>query len=439
MADVPGARRAAEPRCARRRARSRRASALHRRVRQWAARDLAAPRARRMGARRRGGRGRRGDRPALQAGCARLDLRRRRTQAAAWHRARAHAQPRGGLRAAAGSDVAVTVLIGAALVLLIVYFARHAAQPLLWLPTGMLLGGALGNIVDRLRGGSVTDFIKLPLGWPPFNLADTSIVLGVALCCWSSITGAIVSRERAVLDRLRGRAPAGRRQGAGRRRASRRGHPQGTLAQLLAGRAGGGDSSAPASCTGWIATRRGYWSSRAPRRPTGCWWRRSRAARSSANTSRSCRGARPRARGRSRRRSAAIAGCARGWPCAPRTSRTAGARRARTSSWSARSPTPHFCGCVWRRGARIRSACTCRRSAIRCAAIASMGRAASSAWSASSCTPRDWPSTIRSAAGESTSARRCLPISPRRSRGRTGLAALVRLSCGLAFNLRPVR
>jgi signal peptidase II len=45
----------------------------------------------------------------------------------------------------------------------------------------MLIGGALGNILDRLRDGSVTDFIKLPLGWPPFNLADTSITLGVLL------------------------------------------------------------------------------------------------------------------------------------------------------------------------------------------------------------------------------------------------------------------
>ena len=53
--------------------------------------------------------------------------------------------------------------------------------PLIWLPTGMLIGGALGNILDRLRDGSVTDFIKLPLGWPPFNLADTSITLGVLL------------------------------------------------------------------------------------------------------------------------------------------------------------------------------------------------------------------------------------------------------------------
>jgi len=78
-----------------------------------------------------------------------------------------------------GDEVLVTVLIGAALVLLLLYFARHCTQPLLWLPTGMLLGGALGNIIDRVRLGAVTDFVKLPLGWPPFNLADTAITLGI--------------------------------------------------------------------------------------------------------------------------------------------------------------------------------------------------------------------------------------------------------------------
>jgi signal peptidase II len=78
-----------------------------------------------------------------------------------------------------GNHVAVTILIALALLLLLAYFARHTALPLLWLPTGMLLGGALGNIFDRLRHGSVTDFVKLPLGWPPFNLADTSITLGI--------------------------------------------------------------------------------------------------------------------------------------------------------------------------------------------------------------------------------------------------------------------
>jgi signal peptidase II len=81
----------------------------------------------------------------------------------------------------AGSEVIVLVGIGIALVVLLVYFGRHATAPLMWLPTGMLVGGALGNIIDRARQGSVTDFIKFPLGWPPFNLADASITLGIVL------------------------------------------------------------------------------------------------------------------------------------------------------------------------------------------------------------------------------------------------------------------
>ena len=80
-----------------------------------------------------------------------------------------------------GDQTAVTIVIGVALLALLVYFALHATRPLIWLPTGMLVGGALGNILDRLREGSVTDFVKLPLGWPPFNLADASITLGVLL------------------------------------------------------------------------------------------------------------------------------------------------------------------------------------------------------------------------------------------------------------------
>jgi signal peptidase II len=80
-----------------------------------------------------------------------------------------------------GDQTAVTLVIGLALVALLVYFALHSTRPLIWLPTGMLVGGALGNVLDRLRDGSVTDFVKLPLGWPPFNLADTSITLGVLL------------------------------------------------------------------------------------------------------------------------------------------------------------------------------------------------------------------------------------------------------------------
>jgi signal peptidase II len=72
----------------------------------------------------------------------------------------------------------VLLVTAAALTLLVGYFARHTQRPLLWLPTGLLLGGALGNLLDRLREGYVTDFIHLP-HWPAFNVADLCITGGV--------------------------------------------------------------------------------------------------------------------------------------------------------------------------------------------------------------------------------------------------------------------
>jgi signal peptidase II len=77
-----------------------------------------------------------------------------------------------------GGGTIVTVIVAAALVALVAYFVTHLNKPLVWLPTGMLLGGALGNIIDRLRDGAVTDFIKLP-AWPAFNVADIAITFGV--------------------------------------------------------------------------------------------------------------------------------------------------------------------------------------------------------------------------------------------------------------------
>jgi signal peptidase II len=79
----------------------------------------------------------------------------------------------------AGSTI-VSVLVAVALAALLGYFATHATKPLVWLPTGMLVGGAVGNIVDRVRDGAVTDFVKLP-AWPAFNLADASITLGIVV------------------------------------------------------------------------------------------------------------------------------------------------------------------------------------------------------------------------------------------------------------------
>jgi signal peptidase II len=73
----------------------------------------------------------------------------------------------------------VLVVVGVvAVVALLAFFARHSRRPLVWLPTGLLLGGAAGNLIDRLRQGFVTDFID-PALWPAFNVADICITIGV--------------------------------------------------------------------------------------------------------------------------------------------------------------------------------------------------------------------------------------------------------------------
>ena len=70
-----------------------------------------------------------------------------------------------------------------ALAALVAYLALRPDRPRLWLPTGMLVGGAVGNLIDRLSSGSVIDFIKLPY-WPAFNVADMSITFGVLVLLW---------------------------------------------------------------------------------------------------------------------------------------------------------------------------------------------------------------------------------------------------------------
>ena len=78
------------------------------------------------------------------------------------------------------SDGGALLVVGTALALLalVVFFATHTGRPLVWLPTGLLLGGAIGNLIDRARAGSVTDFVKFP-HFPAFNVADMAITFGV--------------------------------------------------------------------------------------------------------------------------------------------------------------------------------------------------------------------------------------------------------------------
>jgi signal peptidase II len=82
-----------------------------------------------------------------------------------------------------GAGLIVAILIGLSLALLIGYFVVNRDMPWLWLPVGLLLGGALGNLVDRAREGAVIDWID-PVAWPAFNIADACIVVGVAALLW---------------------------------------------------------------------------------------------------------------------------------------------------------------------------------------------------------------------------------------------------------------
>jgi signal peptidase II len=82
-----------------------------------------------------------------------------------------------------GGGTIVLVFTLVALAVLVGYLARRPDRPWLWIPTGLLIGGALGNLIDRVIHGAVTDFIKLPL-WPAFNVADMSITFGVLALLW---------------------------------------------------------------------------------------------------------------------------------------------------------------------------------------------------------------------------------------------------------------
>ncbi len=84
---------------------------------------------------------------------------------------------------ASGSAAPLVVFALAALVVVGVLLARNPEKPLMWVAAGLVAGGALGNLIDRLRAGAVTDFVEIG-SWPPFNLADVAITCGVMLFAW---------------------------------------------------------------------------------------------------------------------------------------------------------------------------------------------------------------------------------------------------------------
>jgi signal peptidase II len=80
-------------------------------------------------------------------------------------------------------NAALFSAVAAAIVAVLITWLRRVTHPLLAIAIGLIIGGAVGNVIDRLRLGGVVDFLYFHAGpwyWPAFNLADTAICVGVA-------------------------------------------------------------------------------------------------------------------------------------------------------------------------------------------------------------------------------------------------------------------
>jgi signal peptidase II len=85
-----------------------------------------------------------------------------------------------------------TILAGVAVVISVclVIWLRRVTSPLVATAIGLVLGGAIGNVIDRARFGAVVDFLDFHAfgyHWPAFNVADSAITVGVALLLYDSL------------------------------------------------------------------------------------------------------------------------------------------------------------------------------------------------------------------------------------------------------------
>jgi signal peptidase II len=90
----------------------------------------------------------------------------------------------------AGLNALVFSVAAAAIIALLIFWLSRARSPFLAVAIGLIVGGAVGNVIDRLRLGAVVDFLDFHVGslhWPAFNLADSAICIGVAAMLMDSL------------------------------------------------------------------------------------------------------------------------------------------------------------------------------------------------------------------------------------------------------------
>jgi signal peptidase II len=104
------------------------------------------------------------------------------------------------LSTAPGWQRELFIVVALAASALIVYLLRkHASDRMFCFALGLILGGAIGNLVDRLYLGAVVDFLHFHLGeyyWPAFNLADSAITCGAGLLIWDSLRGSRLKQQQ---------------------------------------------------------------------------------------------------------------------------------------------------------------------------------------------------------------------------------------------------
>lgn len=83
-------------------------------------------------------------------------------------------------------------------ILIMIYRSQRVPSALLRLSLGLQIGGASGNLIDRLRLGHVTDFMDVG-AWPVFNLADAAIITGLVILAWIFLVADPSEKDSAAL------------------------------------------------------------------------------------------------------------------------------------------------------------------------------------------------------------------------------------------------
>jgi signal peptidase II len=94
-----------------------------------------------------------------------------------------------------GFNALLFSLVAAVIVTVLIYWLSRVESSVLAVAIGLIIGGAIGNVIDRIRLGAVVDFLDFHIGtwhWPAFNVADSAICIGVAVML---LDGLLLRRE----------------------------------------------------------------------------------------------------------------------------------------------------------------------------------------------------------------------------------------------------